>query len=280
MLRDFLVSLALIAGLATGAAAQSAPEAVVDRLWDVMEMDQLMPILRDEAVAEAQEMQQTMFPQGGSSGWPGRVARIHAPDRMAALFRASMVQALPAKDAAQIDAALDLYETPLGQRLIRLESSARIAMMDPATEQDARDRFDAAASTRMGRAQQIGALIDVADLVGANVAGGMNAAIAFSRGFADGGGFDMPPTEAQLLADAWAQEPELRAETLGWMQAYLMLAYSPLSDAELAEYIAYAATDQGQALSALLFAGFEELFRRTSYDLGKAAAGELQGQRL
>ncbi len=280
MLRKFLVSLALMAGLVTGAVAQPAPKALVDRLWSVMAMDQLMPILRDEAVAEAREMQQTMFQQGGSAGWPDRVARIHAPDRMAKMFRAAMVKSLPSMDAGQIDAALDLYDTPLGQRLIRLESSARIAMMDEATERDARDRFDAAATTRTGRAQQIGALIDTADLVGANVAGGMNAAIAFSSGFADGGGFDMPPTEAQLLSDAWAQEPELRAETMGWMQAYLMLAYSPLSDAELAEYVTYAGTDQGQALAALLFAGFEELFRQTSYELGRAAAGELQGQRL
>lgn len=280
MLRNFLFSLALATGLVTAAAAEPTPQALVDRLWDVMDMDAMMPILRDEAVAEAQEMQQTMLPQAGQSRWLNRVAKIHDPDRMADLFRTGMIEAVAPTDLARLDAALALYETPLGQRLIRLESSARIALMDEETEQDARDRFAAAASTGEARVQQIAQLIEVSDLIGANVAGGMNAAIAFSRGFADGGGFDMPPPEAQMLADAWAQEPELRAETLGWMEAYLMLAYSPLSDRELRQYIDFAGSDEGQALSALLFAGFEGLFRQTSYDLGLAAAGEMQGQTL
>lgn len=287
-------TLCLLAALLTGhqataqeQAAPTAPQATPQvptergvRLWQALGLAELMPVLRDEALAEAAEMQSGMFEGGASIGWIDTVAQIHDPSRLETLFRAALSRSLQPGGDPAIDAALDFYEGDLGRRLVALETTARQAMLDPDTEAAARDSFAEAASRGDLRVAQIQRLIDEADLIGPNVAGGMNAAVAFSQGFEEGGGFDMPMSEAQILADAWSQEAEMRAATIGWMEAYLMLAYSPLGDDDLETYIAFAGSDAGQALSALLFAGFDALFWQTSRDLGLAAAGQMQGRDL
>lgn len=257
----------------------AAADTVQTRLWEVLEMASLMPILRDEALIEAEVMQDEMF-DGASTGWLDTVRQIHEPARLEDLFLGGVDKALATQASGDLGPALDFYQTDLGRRLIGLESSARQAMLEPDTEAAARAEFAEAASREDPRVEQIARLIDEGDLIGPNVAGGLNAAVAFSKGFAEGGGFDMPLTEDQMLADAWAQEPSIRAETLGWMEAYLMLAYSPLNDAELERYIRFAGSDEGQALSAALFAGFDAMFLQTSWELGLAAAAQMQGRSL
>lgn len=287
MIRTFCLMVALLAGLPAAAQQQSGPagsatagQEVAARLWEALDLAALMPVLRDEALAEAAEMQGSMLDGGGAIGWMDAVARIHEPARLEALFRDALSRSMRPGDAQRIEQALAFYEGDLGQRLVGLETTAREALLDPDTETAARDAFVEAASHEVPRVEQIRRLIEEADLIGPNVAGGMNAAIAFSQGFSEGGGFDMPMSEAQMLADAWSQEAEIRAATMGWMEAYLMLAYSPLGDADLERYLRFAGSGEGQALSALLFAGFDALFRQTSYDLGLAAAGQRQGRDL
>lgn len=287
MIRTLCLIVLLVAGLpgaaqqATGPAGPAqASDEVAARLWQALDLATLMPVLRDEALAEAAEMGAGMFESGSSIGWMESVARIHETARLEALFREALSRSLRPAAADRIDRALDFYEDDLGRRLVGLETTARQAMLDPDTEEAAREAFADAASRQAPRVSQIQRLIDEADLVGPNVAGGLNAAIAFSQGFAEGGGFDMPMSEEQMLADAWSQEAEIRAATLGWMEAYLMLAYSPLSDDDLERYVVFAGSSAGQALSALLFAGFDALFRQTSRDLGLAAASQQQGRDL
>ena len=253
---------------------------MVDRLWNTLDLDALMPILREEAVSEASEMQQNLFQRGGTGGWTRQVASIHDPARLKRVFRDGLQAAWPRSNEALIEGALTFYRSDLGRRLIGLETTARRAMLDADAEDAAREAFAAAASREEPRVAQIWRLIDEADLIGPNVAGGMNAAVAFSEGFAEGGGFDMPMSDEQILRDAWDHEAELRSQTMGWMEAYLLLAYSPLSDAELDEYIAFASSDEGKALSALMFSGFDALFAQTSRDLGLAAAGQMRGREL
>ncbi|MBC9246031.1 DUF2059 domain-containing protein [Paracoccus sp. 11-3] len=250
------------------------------RLWHVMEMDDLMPILRDEAVAEADDMQENLFQRGGNGGWQRNVQVIHQPDRLAQLFRKGLDNALPQMDQKRVAEGLTFYETPLGRRMLELESVARVAIMDDKAAQAATAAFVVEEERRSHRAAQIERLIDSADLVGPNVAGGMNAVIAFSQGFDQAGGYDMPMGEAEMLGDAWQQEAQLAVNTEDWLEGYLLLAYAPLSDEELDTYIDFAASAEGQALSGLLFAGFDAVFRQTSYELGVAAAAQLSGREL
>lgn len=251
-----------------------------ERLWQVLRLDEMMPIMRDEALAEAESMQVGLFERGGDGRWIDIVSRIHKTERLERLFRQGLQKAVSAESPAAIEKALAFYQTALGKSLIGLETSARQVMLDDVAEAEAKARFAKAASHNTPRVEQITRLIEDADLVGPNVAGGMNAALAFSRGFDEGGGYLTPMTEAQMLADAWAQEPLIRAETLGWMEAYLFLAYSPLSEAELERYIVFSASSEGQTISRVLFAGFDRLFAQTSRDMGLAAAGQIEGRKL
>lgn len=250
-----------------------------DRLWDSLRMPELMEIMREEVLAEAAGLD--LGPAGpGGDGWLASVEAIHAPERMASIFREALERAIRDVEPALLGESVAFYETGLGRRLVGLESSARRAMLDEGAEEDARNAVITATRQQAPRAAQIDRLVEAADLIEMNVAGAMNAAVAFARGFDAGGGYPVTVPEAQILADAWAQEPEIRAETEGWMRAYLMLALSPLSDAEVEEYIAFAVSDAGQALSVAMFAGFDQLFAQTSREMGMAAARQLQGRDL
>ena len=130
------------------------------------------------------------------------------------------------------------------------------------------------------RAQQILRLIDEVDLVAPNVAGALNASLAFSRGFEQGGGFDMPLSDSQLLAETWAQRDQIEAEATDWLRAYLLLSYSSLHDDEMEAYIAYASSREGKVVAQVLFDAFDQMLRQTSFDLGMAAALRMQGREL
>lgn len=88
------------------------------------------------------------------------------------------------------------------------------------------------------RMRQIDHLVESSGLIEENVVGALNASFAFYTGLADGGAFPGRPSRDELLADVWAQEFEVRADTIDWIYGYLVLAYQPLSDDDLAAYIA------------------------------------------
>lgn len=249
-------------------------------LWDVMQLDRLAPVLRDEAVAEGAEMAATMFPRGGTGRWLRHVAAIHAPARIQALFMDGAAGSLAATDPADLQAGLVFYRTRLGQRMLALEATARVAMLDKDVETAARAAWEQAQQGSTPRAARIARLIDAADLVDPNVAGGLNASISFARGFQAGGGFPMPLADGEIIQNAWAEEPELRAETESWIGAYLLLAYASIGDRELEAYIAFAESSGGRALSRVMFAGFDRVFTQTAYDMGFAAAVEMRGRQL
>jgi hypothetical protein len=108
----------------------------------------------------------------------------------------------------------------------------------------------------------------------------LNASLAFYQGMAEVAAFQEAMPEDQMLADVWAQEPEVRAETVDWLFPYLALAYKPLSDADLAVYQDFSGSPAGQAVNAALFAAFDAVFVAVSLDLGRAAAKQMQGQEL
>src|SRR5690606_34371604 len=122
--------------------------------------------------------------------------------------------------------------------------------------------------------------IAAADLLEPNIAGGLNANLAFYRALVRGGGFPYEVSEQDMLADVRAQEPEVRAEMESWLGAYLFMAYDALSDAELQAYRDFVASEAGRRVTAALFAGFDIVFQRVSEDLGAATARRLSGQEL
>lgn len=253
---------------------------ITDTVWTLMQMDRLAEILQEEAVAEGREMAATMFPRGGTGLWLEQVRALHHPDRIRAMFLAGVSTSLVRLGPENVQQGLAFYRTGLGQQILTLEGRAREAMLDDRVEAAARASHARAVRRNEPRAARIALLIDAADLIEPNVAGALNASVAFSRGFEAGGGFAMPMSDMQIVQDAWAQEPTVRADSAAWIGAYLYLAYASLTDAQLDLYIRFAESVGGRALSRAMFAGFDAAFTRTSYDMGLAAAAEMRGREL
>lgn len=272
-------------GWAQAADTQAAPaqldaKAAELRLWQAMRLDELMPVLQDEALVQADEMAAMLFERGSDAGWRDRVAAIHEPARLTEIFRDAVGPALASAPDGVLAEAVAFYETEIGKQLVALELDARRAMLDSDTEEAAITAFADAVAVDSPRVAQIDALIERADLIEPNVAAALNASLAFSRGFADEGGYQVPMSEGEILSETWAQEEDIRQQTHEWIEAFLYLAYSPLSDAELAAYTEFAGSDAGLSLSGALLAGFDALFAQTSREMGQAAAQRVAGQQL
>lgn len=274
-MRVLILGLAVMLGCGAAGAAPRGDTAarLAADMHRVLRMDELLPVLRDEALAEARVMQQEgMIPASEAGAWTQAVARIHDPARLRAMLEVALREALRGQPQARLDTALVFYRESLGSRVLTLETQARAAMIDPGTDRAARAAWARAVAAGDPRVGRIRRLIEEADLVEPNVASGMNAALAFSAGFVDAGGVAMPQTEAQMLSDIWRQEPQIRADTRDWLEAFLYLAYAQLSDAQLDRLIAHAGSAPGRVLSAVLFAGYDRVYAQTSREMGAAAA--------
>src|SRR3989338_6090678 len=90
--------------------------------------------------------------------------------------------------------------------------------------------------------------------------GALNANLAYYRAMSNAGGFGDRVPEDQMLAEVWAQEADLRSETVEWLFPYLALAYSPLSTEDLQAYLDFSASAGGRRANALIFAAFDAVF--------------------
>lgn len=261
-----------LTGTGTGLIHVQLSETPQQRVWSVLRLGELMPVLRDEARREAEQMEEDGLAGPDGLDWADVVAVIHDPTRLEAIFLEALSEPAARAEPAVLDAALAFFETGPGARLVLLETEARRAMLDPDLEDAARDAFARADRAGNARVDLIRRLIDEGDLLAPNVATGMNASVAFSEGFAEGGGFAMAPSPEEMLAEAWGQQDEIEFEANAWMEAFLFLAYAPASDAEIEAYIAFAASPGGRLLADLLFIGFDRLFVQTSREMGWAAA--------
>lgn len=251
--------------------AYSASESELDTLFEAIGTPKLMELMRVEGLDQSDELRQSMFPER-ASGWQPIVSSIYDTARMESAFRAAFDEELADVDVTPL---LEFFASDLGREIISLELTAREAMIDEDVEEAAREAYNTLATRDPDRNEAINGFVDANDLIELNVAGALNASLAFYRGLADGGSFEL--TEDVILRDVWQQEPEIRAETEGWMFPYLAMAYEPLSDEDLATYQALSVSDAGSDLNRALFAGFDRVFNRISYSLGSAASRFMQG---
>ena len=140
----------------------------------------------------------------------------------------------------------------------------------PLVEDAARQAYSELRETGGNRLELLEEFARINKLVDRNVAGALNANLAFFQGLGSGDNFEM--TEEQILNDVWSREAEIREDTEGWVFGYMTFAYEPLSDEQLSSYVDIAGTEAGRALNRALFAGFDALFQKVSYDVGAAAA--------
>ena len=260
----------------TAPAMVVAPERIT-RLARTMRIGDMLEVMRDEGLDYGKSLETDMF--GGNAGpsWPRTLSGIYDPVAMQSRIEAVLLQHF-ANDAATLAEVEAFFSSEQGQKIVMLEVEARRAMLDDAAKEAAELGAMQMTEDRDPRMDLLRRFAEVNDLIEMNVAGAMTSNLAFYQGMASEGAFDKDMTEDQIMADIWAQEPEVRADSEKWLMSFLTLAYEPLGDADLEAYIVFSESSSGQRLNSALFAAFDDVFRQISHALGAAAAKEMQGQ--
>ena len=257
------------------AALWAATPEELGRLHTALQTDVLMEILSEEGVEQSEDLRGEMFPGRGGFGWTATAKQIYAPERMTSLFRAAFDAELKDVDVLPL---LDFYSSETGSRVAALEVQARRAIMSDDVEAAARAAYEDIEGRGSQREELLNEFADLNSLIDRNVAGALNANLAFYRGLGSGEGFEM--TEDQMLREVWDQEASIRDDTSGWVFGYMAFAYEPLTDEQLRSYVDLTATDVGRDLNRALFAGFDAVFLDVSFALGAATARFSVGDEL
>lgn len=211
------------------------------------------------------------------------VDQIYDPARMHADFLAALMAEL---DGAVnvVEDALEFAETALGRQVLRLEISARRTLLDEEVDEVARMAlYDArrsdAETANAARLELVRARVEANDLIELNVSLGMNTSLAYYQGlFAENALMELGADD--MLQMVWMQEPAIRAEIEDWIEAYFLMSYQPLSDAELEAYIAYVSTPLAQSFNRAMFRAFDAVFSEISLAVGRVLGRRMSGEEL
>ena len=259
-------------GLVAAPVARAAP---VDDLARAVAIPGVVALMREEGLAYGASLAEEMLPDGPDAAWMATVGRIYDTGRMEAAVRGRFDAVLSQTDLAPLIA---FFRDGPGARFVALELSAREAMLDDSVDEAARAAFHEMEAEDSPRLHLMQEFVTANDLVDWNVQGALNASVAFYRGLAQGGRLDLP--EDEILANVWESEPEVRADTGEWVYGFLLMAYGPMSDADLQAYIDLSRTPEGAALNRALFEGFDAMYLGLSQALGAAVALAGQSQDL
>ena len=265
-----------ILALAAGPAIADARMTV---LVDVLKLPEAAHILRDEGLSHAGQLDADMLDGRGGAGWQNQVDAVYNTERMVETVRGALAEALQSSTStAELEETIEFFASDLGVKIISLENSARAAILDKDVEEAARAHYAELEGTDDARLALIKGFVESGDMINRNVTSAMNSNYQFLRGLADGNAIEMDDDE--ILADVAADIDEITDDTVSWLYGYLLLAYHPLNNEELQEYLAYSQTKAGQALNRGLFDGFGKAYEDISYALGWAVALNMTAQEL
>lgn len=257
----------------------AAQAAVADpvRISQLLGSERLFAILQQEGVQYGTDLAQEMMGQGDDPGWRAEVAAIHAPAKLLPDYQRIFGAALATADQAAIERWL---AGEPGKRMVALELAARREMLDSGVEEAAIAAARSADAAGDPKLAAIRRLIEAADLVETNVAGGLNANLAFYRAMSAGGAFPYQLSEEEMLSEVAAQEEPIREDVTAWMEGYLFMAYAPLSLEDLRACAEFSASAPGKALLQAQFIGFDAIYEHTSSELGAALARRMTAAEL
>ena len=274
ILQSLTVSLPILALVVTGPARAADPAQLQD-LFEALQIEATIDVMHEEGVAYGHEIGQDMLPESDMGGWQQVVERLHDKTEMQASVENGFAKALDQHDLSDI---LAFLQSAQGQEIVGLEIAARRAFLDSAIEEAARDRLEQQRDEKAPVLKALDQLIRDSDLIERNVMGALNSNLAFYNGLVDGGALEM--SQADIVADVWSQEDTVRDEARDWLNAFLLMAYQPLDDAELQAYIAFYQTPDGQVLNRAMFEAFDAMYEDLSYILGQALARHMQSEEL
>lgn len=246
-------------------------------VYEALLLPGIIDVMAQEGAAHGDDLAEALFPRVVPAGWPEVVRAIYDPARMEAEVLAALEESLAGEEVAAI---LSFVTAEPGRSLVARELAAREAFLDPEIEQQAKEAAAVAMAEGSPRLELLRRYAEVNDLVETNVVGALNTNAAYVLGLMDGHALSPDMTEGDVLADVWAQEPQIRADTTEWVHAYLLDAYEGASDADIEAMIAFSETEAGQAMNRALFDAFDGAFVRISRELGRAAARYMTTEEL
>ncbi|WP_170480520.1 DUF2059 domain-containing protein [Ruegeria arenilitoris] len=251
-----------------------AADEKLDRLMQAMQLQEVIEIIGKEGREQGEVLIDTVLDGNGDSYFQAEVEDIYDPVWMHDQMIRTVGEYL---NEGQIEQATVFFESELGQTIISLENSARMALMDDAIDDMARQAY-----RQFDRETEFYLLIDeyvhVNDLIEQNVQGSLSADYNFFLGISNSQGF--PMENDLLLNQLMEQKGEVAVETESWVYSFLLLAYQPLSKAQMRENIAFSRTETGQALNEALFKGFDFMIDGIYYRLGEAVARAIDSSEL
>ena len=257
------------------APVSAASRAELENLRAALGIERLLEIMREEGLEQSDDLREDLFAGRGGRSWSAVVSGIYDLSKMEARFSGVFDEAMRDVEVAPLIA---FFTSDTGREIVQLELEARAALMQPGMEEAAREAFTRMERDASDRVSLLQEFAEINDLVEFNVMGAMNGSLAFMKGLSKGGGFEI--SEADILADIWAREEEIRADTTGWIFAYLGMAYQPLEADQIRTYSELSATAVGQDLNRALFAGFDAMFNEISFALGRSASRFMVGEDL
>ncbi len=253
------------------------PDAATERLVDALQLRDLFEVMAQEGQAYGQSLDVELLGGHGGANWAQSVAKIYDPSRVLRRFVLDLEAELP---PTVFKPVLGFVETPLAAKIFKLEVAARRALLDKTLEQSSLQMLQVLRGKNDPRIPLLTEFIETNDLIEFNVMGALNANLSFYQGLIEGGAIENTMSERQILQEVWGQEAEIRTETDRWIYSYLAMAYEPLSDEELLQYIDFSRTEAGRALNSAIFASFDRLYKDISFQLGLSVAASMKGNDL
>lgn len=263
--------LGVVAALVLALPAAAADE--VARLARALMFTEVVDTLRVEGLAYGESLDTDMLAGAGGAHFAAQVSEIYDRDRIVASLEGKLGEGLSVEEMTD---CLSFLESPVGQRIMRLEVTARDAMTDTEVADFAKEAYAKAEAEALPRLELIARFVKVNALIDHNVAGALSSNYRFYHGLSDAGWQKM--SDGEIMDRVWEQEPDVRKDTVDWMNGFLFMAYGPLSDDEMRAYVDFSETEAGQRLNKALFAGFDAAFDRIYYELGQATGHALSAR--
>lgn len=260
-----------------GLSVTLAPMAQADytELFEISGINSMMSTMALEGQGYGADMARDFFDETVPRSWQPAVDTFYNADAMQKILLGEFTIAA---DGARFDALTEFFQSDLGEMIVGLETSARLAMIDPEIEDQTRQFYEQA-DPGTPRYKLVEGIIEGLDMIEGNVTGSMNSNIAFYRGLASlPGMYDL--TEMEILDEVRGQEDSIRANSTAWLYSYYLFAMSQLSDDQLDTYRQILISDEGRAFNRALFTGFDVLFERIMFGLGHTIASASRQQDL
>ena len=265
---------ALIAALAVFLARPLCAEIYQD-LYAALHMDEVVAVMRQEGLEEAEATAEVYLKTSARANFDGAVDALYAEASIERQLLNGLRAALAEADA---ELALEFYRTPLGMLVGQLETTGRVAISNDAVEEMAISIAQDALKAKEDRAELLQSAVEEMGLTEYNLSGAFAARFAFLSGLAEAD--ELGITQDQILELIAADQDSLRAEIEQWVLGFVFMAYRPLSDAELTEYLAFQMSATGTALNQALFESFNAVSVNNAGQLGKLLAAALQARDL